>query len=137
MKIEIRQIPPEGLILHEEIAARDLDLETETISFQSPIKVEARALRITNTIVIRLNITGAMSVLCSRCLVDFDIEINKGLDLNFPLDKSARFIELDTDIREEIIVDYPMKPLCRSDCNGLCPKCGQNLNEGGCSCGTT
>jgi uncharacterized protein len=137
VKIGINQIPPEGLILREEIAARDLDLETEIISFQSPIRVEARAQRIANTIVIRLNITGAMSMLCSRCLKDFDIEINKGVDLNFPLDKSMRFIELDTDIREEIIVDYPIKPLCRSDCNGLCPRCGKNLNEGGCSCGTT
>jgi len=29
----------------------------------------------------------------------------------------------------------PSKPLCRPDCKGLCPRCGQNLNEGACRCG--
>jgi DUF177 domain-containing protein len=27
-----------------------------------------------------------------------------------------------------------MKPLCRADCQGLCPVCGTNLNKGTCSC---
>jgi uncharacterized protein len=27
-----------------------------------------------------------------------------------------------------------MKPLCRPDCAGLCPVCGQNLNLGECQC---
>lgn len=137
MKIEIRQIPPEGLAFREEINPKDLDLDTETASFKLPVIVEAFAQRISNTVSIRLNISGAMSEVCSRCLNGFNIEINKKLDLNFSLDKIEKFIELDPDIREEIMVDYPMKPLCKSDCKGLCPKCGKNLNEGGCSCGTT
>ena len=137
MKIEIRQIPPEGLTLREEIGPKELDLDTETVSLELPIIVEAFAQRVTNAVVARLNITGTMNEVCSRCLAGFNIGINKKLDLNFPLDKSERFIELDPDIREEIMVDYPMKPLCKSDCKGLCQKCGKNLNEGGCSCGTT
>jgi len=137
VKIEVRQIPPEGLTLSEEISAKDLDLETEIISFQSPIRIEARVQRITNTLVLRLNINATMSETCSRCLAGFNIAVNKEFDLSYPLDKPTRFIELNPDIREEIIVDYPMKPLCRSDCKGLCPKCGKNLNEGGCTCGTT
>ena len=137
MKIEIRQIPPEGLTIREGIDPKVLDLDTEIVSFELPIIVEAFAQRVTNVIVARLNITGTMSEICSRCLAGFNIEINKKLDLNFPLDKSEKFIELDPDIREEIMIDYPMKPLCKSDCKGLCQKCGKNLNEGGCSCGTT
>lgn len=137
MKIDIRQIPPEGLSLKEEINPKDLELDTEILSFELPITVEAFAQRVSNTVVVRLNITGAMNEVCSRCLAGFNAEINKKLNLNYSLDKSERFIELDPDIREEIMVDYPMKPLCKSDCKGLCQKCGKNLNEGGCSCGTT
>lgn len=37
-------------------------------------------------------------------------------------------------VREQVILAAPMQPLCRADCLGLCPKCGQNLNERGCSC---
>ena len=37
-------------------------------------------------------------------------------------------------LREEVILAVPMGVLCRSDCAGLCPVCGQNLNEGTCDC---
>lgn len=37
-------------------------------------------------------------------------------------------------IVEQIELGLPMKPLCREDCAGLCPHCGQDWNEGRCSC---
>lgn len=37
-------------------------------------------------------------------------------------------------VREQVILAAPMQPLCREDCQGLCPQCGQNLNEGRCAC---
>ena len=37
-------------------------------------------------------------------------------------------------VREQVILAAPMQPLCRADCLGLCPQCGQNLNERGCGC---
>ena len=37
-------------------------------------------------------------------------------------------------VREEIIVSTPIAPLCKPDCAGLCPQCGQNLNLGTCNC---
>ncbi len=37
-------------------------------------------------------------------------------------------------IREQVILAAPMQPLCREDCPGLCPQCGQNLNERRCAC---
>ena len=35
---------------------------------------------------------------------------------------------------EQVELSLPMKPLCREDCQGLCPQCGQDLNEGRCGC---
>ncbi len=45
---------------------------------------------------------------------------------------------LDTEalMQDEISVNWPVKILCREDCKGLCPVCGQNLNEGTCGCDT-
>jgi uncharacterized protein len=37
-------------------------------------------------------------------------------------------------VREQVILAAPMRPLCREDCLGLCPQCGQNLNERRCGC---
>jgi len=35
---------------------------------------------------------------------------------------------------EQVELGLPMKPLCREECAGLCPQCGQDWNEGRCSC---
>ena len=32
-------------------------------------------------------------------------------------------------LREYLVLDIPSRPLCRPDCRGLCPECGNNLNE--------
>jgi uncharacterized protein len=36
--------------------------------------------------------------------------------------------------REQFYLAVPMKPLCRPDCQGLCPHCGTNRNTGTCTC---
>ena len=43
-------------------------------------------------------------------------------------------VDLTPMLREQIILAAPMQPLCREDCAGLCPKCGQNLNDRRCAC---
>jgi uncharacterized protein len=43
-------------------------------------------------------------------------------------------LDLTDEIRQCILLELPMKPLCRRDCAGLCPQCGKNLNEGPCTC---
>lgn len=44
-------------------------------------------------------------------------------------------VDLTSMLREQIILAAPMQPLCREDCAGLCPMCGQNLNDRRCACG--
>jgi uncharacterized protein len=39
-------------------------------------------------------------------------------------------------IRENILLDAPIAPLCRPDCAGLCPTCGIDLNTATCECVT-
>ena len=35
---------------------------------------------------------------------------------------------------ERVQMAFPMKPLCREDCKGLCVVCGKDLNQGPCAC---
>ena len=137
MKIDVNQIPDEGLTLLEEVTPSELDLETEAIEFDSPIRLRAEVSKISNAVSVNLTWDALMHTNCSRCLNEFEIDFKKNIELNYPVDNSNPVIDLNTDIREEIILDYPLKPLCSPRCKGLCPKCGKNLNEGGCSCVTT
>lgn len=46
--------------------------------------------------------------------------------------------ELDVEafLNSEILINMPVKVLCRPDCKGICRQCGHNLNEGECGCDT-
>ncbi len=43
-------------------------------------------------------------------------------------------IDLAQVAREQCYLALPMKPLCRADCQGLCPHCGINRNAASCTC---
>ena len=43
-------------------------------------------------------------------------------------------LDLDEEIREELLLSFPMRILCQEDCPGLCPKCGKPRREGDCGC---
>ena len=43
-------------------------------------------------------------------------------------------IDLAPLVRDAVVLELPMAPLCRDDCAGLCPQCGANRNEGDCGC---
>lgn len=50
-------------------------------------------------------------------------------DPGYELVDDLTAIELDTLVRDTVLVDLPVRILCRPDCRGLCSTCGANLNE--------
>ena len=46
-------------------------------------------------------------------------------------------IDLVPMVRENLLLDAPLAPLCRPDCAGLCPTCGIDLNTAACDCAVT
>jgi uncharacterized protein len=53
----------------------------------------------------------------------------------FSIDRN-HIVDLSELIRQTLLVNLPLQPLCRAECAGLCPQCGKNLNEGPCDCPT-
>jgi uncharacterized protein len=43
-------------------------------------------------------------------------------------------LDLTPYIREAVLLQVPYIPVCREDCQGLCPKCGINKNTDACNC---
>lgn len=88
---------------------------------------------------------------CDRCLMDVPVEIDLDFSKEFLIEDQklvfddlddAEYIEgqiLDTDrlVYDEILVNWPMKVLCKDDCKGICNKCGINLNLQDCTCDRT
>jgi uncharacterized protein len=133
LKIYVNAIPPEGMELEGEVNPSELNIETAHAHFASPIKVKAYITRDKDIITVGCDITSSEKQVCARCLSEFEYKLNK--HDNFIYEVTARhIIELDDNIKDAIILDYPIKMLCRPDCKGLCAYCGKNQNEGPCDC---
>ena len=59
---------------------------------------------------------------------------NDDFDLYYDGTELKDYLEIDQDVREKILLNFPMKVLCKPGCKGLCPNCGVNLNYQECKC---
>lgn len=86
--------------------------------------------------------------LCDRCLTKVPVTLDllferivTSPDVETEDEDSRDYMEgyqLDAEalLQNEIIVNWPVKILCKEDCKGVCPKCGQNRNTKDCGCDT-
>jgi len=135
MKIEINKIPFEGGVEFNEVRpAQEFDLNNEEVEFIAPLRIDIYAQRGYNNINLKVSLNSKVKIICARCLKDFVVDINKEFPLYYSLLKNETTVNPDVDIREELMVNYPLKPLCKEACLGICQACGQDLNTGPCKC---
>lgn len=133
MKININEIPRDGLLLEETQTGEALDIERSDLEFNQPVEIKAEIKREFDTVYIHMEINSRMKFSCGRCLAAGFKNIAKKIDTTLAIDEE-NIIDLTQIAREEIILDYPSVLLCSKDCRGLCVKCGKNLNQGQCLC---
>jgi len=133
MKVTIAAIPEEGLRLTERGDPAGWALGTPDVTFAEPVEVSAFFQRYEEDLLVTVEAAGTMTTVCGRCLQPSRQPYREQFHLAIEI-QGRLSVDVTDDIRQEIIVSYPMKPLCRDDCRGLCPTCGQNLNEGPCPC---
>ena len=100
------------------------------------------------------NLTTSVELDCARCLEPAVQNVSRTFDLLYrPLGSDAGKSELSVTsaeaevgyyqgegllledaLREQVLLDLPLKAICRENCKGLCPHCGANLNDRRCSC---
>ena len=151
------------LDLHDIISTADKSMEVSVlperevfVSAAGSFPISSKKpflLRLVNDDNKRLRITGSteveLTIPCDRCLtevklpvavcIEREAELSDGALVPDPDEETDTFLQgeqLDVDrlIDDEILVNWPTKVLCREDCKGICPKCGQNLNQRDCGC---
>ena len=121
---------------------------------RSPIAGPARFLRTQHGVLVTAQLSGTEQERCSRCLREIDLPVSIELEEEFyataDVETGARLaqpedleafqidsqhnLDLEEAIRQYLAAAPSMQPLCKEDCRGLCPHCGQDLNQRACSC---
>ncbi len=104
----------------------------------------ARITRTAQGLLTQVKLIAMVDCDCVRCLTSFSQSLkteftelyafsrNSITDSGLILPEDAH-IDLTPLIREYLLLEVPMSPLCRTDCKGLCPICGENLNDATCN----
>ena len=86
----------------------------------------------TNEILVRGSVTGQRQVQCARCLKR--AEQNFAEEFLETYSNKSEIIDIMLLVRQTLALTDDIRFLCKPDCKGLCPQCGQDLNIAPCGC---
>ncbi len=162
MLIRVRDLELHKLEFNEDLQPGDIEFGFD-LRQVGPLHTEGRAELVVehrghhdNVEDIRLvgNLVAKVETNCARCLDPVSHSLNWSFDLLYRpqgvdrVGEEVAISEADTEIgyyqgegllledvlREQVLLATPVKMLCREDCKGLCPSCGQNRNLEPCNC---
>jgi uncharacterized protein len=138
-----------GFIVNEEVGySHTFPFEFDTIQIAEDLDLhqfEGAAIlgRTPQGLIVQGDFKGQIQVQCVRCLSEFIHQMKWGLTELYAFNKKSvtdsglllpddMHIDLQPLLREYALLEIPINPICRPDCKGLCPVCGENLNETDC-----
>jgi uncharacterized protein len=139
-----------GFLLNKSVGySRNFDFQENTLQLGDDLALanfhgEARLTRTSQGILIQAHFAGTSNADCVRCLTEFDQSLSAEVDelFTYPPDQAddpettiseQAVLDLTPIVRDVFIVDMPIQPICKLDCLGLCPHCGENRNETECN----
>lgn len=153
--IRFSEIPTEGLSLDYRHDRALLEPLGEGVRLLDSVPVVIRITPQEGRFFVEGEVRGRVEVECGRCLAPVVLTVRAPCALDLvPLaprsaagernaldrgDLDVRFVSgpvlnLDDLVREQLLLQVPMRVLCRDGCLGLCPRCRKNLNDGPCGC---
>lgn len=153
--IKTKEIGPDGLGVDRWIESLlPLPIEGGEVVKVDRTHLTGDLLRDSGDLAFTGEIETVVTLPCGRCLEAYVLPLDLRFSLIYttapegPMRRESRVdeesitlthydgvqVDLDALLREQIYLGLPLKPLCRPDCLGLCPRCGTNFNHGTCAC---
>ncbi len=103
----------------------------------------ARVSRTPQGILVQCEFSGSIVAECGRCLNEFRLQLktefsdlyafnNRSTTESDLILRDDANIDLEDLVREYLLIEEPISPVCRPDCRGLCTECGTDLNISTC-----
>ena len=154
MFLDVKELAVRKIRIRKSYAPGTVDYHTGEFRQAEPLDVRATAELVEGQIRITGEFHTRLEMTCARCLETVNEDVAREFDLFYrPMTSIAQEEEVhlkldDTEIAffqgdglfladvlaEQVLLALPMKVICRSDCRGLCPQCGVNLNNEECRC---
>ena len=160
-KPHLTEVPDSGLSLVCEVQPDELALGPDDGRVQGELSLSVEIAKADTGLSVTGVLTGSFLRQCVRCLTEYEDAVSLPFAVEYRHEESpargrpkspgaeardlpeledevylfdGERLELAEMLREQVILTTPMQPLCHEDCQGLCPVCGQNLNERQCGC---
>lgn len=106
---------------------------------EGPMSVEGRVVGVIDAVQAVFTATAMAHLVCTRCLREWEepiVTTSEQVFRRIPDEDGYAIVDDQVDVadpaRDELALAIPAVPLCRSDCKGLCPTCGNDLNTDPC-----
>jgi uncharacterized protein len=152
--LQIRNIPEGNSRQRYQLPGDQFHVDYEGIESAGDLTVWGDVSRSKDQLIFRGQFNLPVRLVCARCVEQFErmLESELVFVLKFIPDQAEEVLEegesedfyflpegtLEFDgtdlIRDRVILNVGLKPLCHEDCKGICPQCGTNLNTEECSC---
>ena len=135
MKIEVARIKDDPIALQSSVFAQDWGLDNYDVKLKGAITLACVFRRLGDEIMVDAQVNYSRAAVCARCLTEVNDKVTTDFSLSYNALELGEELTVDDDVREQILLNLPMRFLCSKDCKGICAGCGANLNTEKCSCG--
>lgn len=118
-------------------APADLGVEMLHVPAGSPLELDLRLEAVLEGVLVTGTVTGELTGECVRCLEPIEDEVEVDLTELYVYDAQegdeetstleGDLLDLEPAVRDAVVLELPLQPLCQDDCPGLCPECGVRL----------
>jgi len=152
MNIDIDRLPSGGLNISRDFEFHNEDFVEDNAVLLKPLHADVFIRKQGEEVYVKGQISTLVNFICCRCLSPFEFEVDSHFDLVFlpeelnvvkeQLERDdvnrlfyySRSLNLEEVVLEQLNLTFPTRPLCSEDCQGICPVCGQLIDNGDCTC---
>jgi uncharacterized protein len=142
---ELGRRPGSMLPHHDRIdAPTELAVQSIGVRAGSPLDLDLRLESVVEGVFVSGDISAVAGGECVRCLAPVSVEVDARVDELFAYPDSlaeqtteedevrrieGEYLDLEPVVRDAVVLALPLAPLCKDDCQGLCPTCGERLDD--------
>ena len=154
MRFHVAQLLKESIGATRSYPVQEADVVVADDGARSRVEGNLKLLRTRLGVLVDATLRLRYPDVCSRCVIPIEVPVELHIeeeyqptvdvvtgaasprpeDPNTFLIDAQHVLDLTEAVRQYRVLAAPMQPLCQPDCAGLCPVCGQNLNEATCAC---